>query len=228
MSVQIRIAIPEDARAIERIAADSGVASIDAGSPRVRRVLAKGLSFVATTDAAVIGFVGCLFTAHPKGGRRLELDLLAVAPEAQSRGAGCKLVAASIAYARDEGARQIRALVRCENAAMHRLCRRHGFARSPEAFELHVVNPQPVARRSRLHNARLIPVETLSYAGLWLEGNLSAEAITDAHHMATQIEVRVISAVIPSEALETSKLLQARGFQKIGAYHWWTINLKSD
>lgn len=228
MSVLIRIANPADARAIGRIAADSGVASIDADARRVRRVLAESQAFVATIDAAVIGFAGCLFTAHPAGGRRFELDLLAVAPEAQSRGAGGKLVAASIAYARDERARQMRALVRRENAAMQRLCLRHGFARSSEAFELHVVNPQPVARRSRLHNARVIPVETLSYAGIWLEGELSREAIADAHHLASQIEATVIGAVIPSKALETGKLLQASGFQKLGAYHWWTINLKSD
>ena len=228
MSVQIRVANPEDARAIGRIAADSGVASIDAGARRVRRILAQSQAFVATIDAAVTGFVGCLFTAHPAGGRRVELDLLAVAPEAQRRGVGGRLLAASIAYARGEGARQMRALVRCENAAMQRLCRRHGFACSPEAFELHVVDPQPVAPGSRVHEARVIAVQTLSYAGLWLEGELNREAIADAHHLASQIEATVIGAVIPSKALETGKLLQASGFQKIGAYHWWTINLKSD
>ncbi len=228
MSVQIRLAKPEDAPAIERVASETGVASIDPGSPRARRVLAEGQTLVATKDAAVMGFVGCLFTAYPTGGRRFELDLLAVAPEAQRRGVGTRLVAASKSFAADAGARQVRALVRCENAAMQRLCRRHGFARSSDVFELHIVDPQPVAHQSRLHEARVIPVETLSYSGLWLEGKLSREAIADAHQLASQIEVTVIGAVIPNNALETRKLLQASSFRKVGAYHWWTINLKSD
>jgi len=228
MSVQIRLAYPEDAGAIGRIAAEAGVASIDAASPRVRRILAEGKTFVATNEADVIGFIGCFFTPHPTGGRRFELDLLAVALEAQRRGAGERLVAASIALATDEAARQIRALVRSENAAMQRLCRRHGFARSPNTFELHVVHPQPVASRSHVHDAHLIAVETLSYAGFWLEGELSREAVADAHYQASQSDASVIGAVIPSDALETEKLLQASGFRKIGAYHWWTINLQSD
>lgn len=228
MSVQIRLAYPEDAGAIGRIAAEAGVASIDAASPRVRRILAEGRTFVATNEAEIIGFIGCFFTPHPTGGRRFELDLLAVAPEAQRRGAGDRLVAASIALVTDEAARQIRALVRCDNAPMQKLCRRHGFARSPNTFELYVVHPQPVASRSHVHNAHLIPVKTLSYAGLWLEGELSREAVADAHHQASQSDASVIGAVIPSNALETETLLHANGFQRIGAYHWWTINLKSD
>ncbi len=225
MSVEIRIANPEDAGAIGRIAAEADVAAIDADAPRVRHVLALNQTFVAAIKTVVIGFVGCFFTLHPRGGRRFELDLLAVAPEAQGRGAGGKLVAASIAYAADEGARQIRALVRCENVSMQRLCRRHGFARSSDVFELHVANPQPALARPRQHDARLIAVETLSYAGLWLEGELSQEAIADAHLLASQSDASVIGAVIPNSALETGKLLRANGFERIGAYHWWTINL---
>lgn len=228
MSVQIRIANPDDAGAIGRIALDAGVAAIDADSPRVRRVLAESHTYVATINAVVIGFIGCFFTSHPMGGRRLELDLLAVAQEAQRRGLGGSLIAACIDFAAEAGVRQTRALVRCENAAMRKLCRRHGFAQSPEAFQLQVVDPRPVATQSRLHEARLIPVETLSYTGIWLEGDLSREAIADAHHLAAQIDASVIGAVVPSNALETVKLLQAKDFQLIGAYHWWTINLQSD
>ena len=228
MSVKIRPANSEDARAIERVAAETDVASIDADAPRVRKILGEDNTLVATKDAAVIGFISCFYTPHPTGGRRCELDLLAVALSAQNCGIGSRLVATSVADAADAGARQIRALVRCENAAMQQLCRRHGFAQSRDTYELQVVDPQPVTRQSRLHNARLIAVETLSYAGLWLEGELSREAIADAHQLASHIDASVIGAVVPSKALETGKLLQASSFQKIGAYHWWTINLQSD
>ena len=225
MSIQIRLATPEDAGAIARIAADAGVASIDAEAPRVRRVLAQNQTHVATINAVVIGFIGCFFTPNSSGGWRFELDLLAVARGAQGRGAGGELMAASMIMAAKKGARTIRALVRCENGAMQRLCRRHGFTRCPDVFELHVVDPLAVIPPSRQHAARLIPVETLSYAGLWLEGELSQEAIDDAHRLASQGDASVIGAVIPHYALETGELLQSNGFRRIGAYHWWTFNL---
>ena len=228
MSVQLRLAKPQDAGAIARIAQLAEVASIDADSPRVRNHLAGGRTFVATIDGAIVGFVDSFITADPTGGHRFELDLLAVAPAAQGRGVGGSLVAASLAAAVDGGARYIRALVRCENAAMQKLCRRHGFTRHPDYFELYVVNPQPVAPRKRKHDAWVIAVETLSYAGLWLEGELSQAAIDDAHWQASQGELSLIGAVIPSAALDVAALLEANSFRHVGQYHWWMIKLRND
>ena len=228
MSVQIRPAKPEDAGAIARIAAITGVASIDAESPRVSQILGESRTLVAAIYGDVIGFADGFFTPDPTGGRRYELDLLAVAPAARGRGVGKSLAAASLAAARDGGARHIRALVRCDNTAMQQLCRRCGFSRSSKCFALQVIDPRPVAPRSRYHDARLIAVETLSYAGLWLEGELSQEAIDDAHWLASQRGLTVIGAAMPCEALAAGNLLRANGFQKMGEYHWWTVNLKSD
>jgi len=228
MSVQLRIAKPEDAGAIAGIAELAEVASIDADSPRVRKRLGGGRTFVATRHGEVIGFVDSFVTADPTGGRRFELDLLAVAPAAQGCGVGGSLLAASLAVAAEGGAQHIRALVRCENAAMQKLCRRHGFVRSTNCFELYVVDPQPVPRRKQNHDARVIAVETLNYAGLWLEGELSQAAIDDAHWLASQGELAVIGAVIPSTALDVVELLEANSFRKVSQYHWWTINLRND
>ncbi len=228
MSVQLRPAKPEDAGAIARIAELAQVASIDADSHRVRSLLAEGQTFVATIDGAIIGFADSFITPDPTGGDRFEFDLLAVAPAAQGRGVGGRLVAESLAAAADSGARHVRALVRCENAAMRKLCRRRGFTRHPESFALYVVDPQPVAPRKRKHDAWLIAVETLSYAGLWLEGELSQEAIDDAHWLASQGELTLIGAVIPSTARDVVELLEANSFINVGQYQWWTINLRND
>ena len=98
----------------------------------------------------------------------------------------------------------------------------------PYTYELHVAEPQPVVPRSHIHDGRLIAAETLSYSGLWLEEELSREAICDAHHLASRLDLSVIGAVIPRNAHETGRLLQTSGFRKVGAFHWWTFNLKSD
>jgi hypothetical protein len=78
------------------------------------------------------------------------------------------------------------------------------------------------------HEAHLIPVETLSYRGIWMEGILSQDAIDDAHWMARQRDASRIGAVISSEEPAVADLLRSNAFVKIGEYDWWTINLRSD
>ena len=228
MSLQIRLANPEDAGAIATIAAEAQVASIDPGSPRVHRLLGEGRTFVATVGEEIVGFADTFFTSDPAGGRRFELDLLAVDSQARGRGAGGRLLAKGLEVARTSAARHIRTLVRCGNLPMGRLCHRHGFARSPLSYELYVADPQPASCQQRYHSAHLATVETLSYAGIWLEGALSQEAIEEAHRIAIQGDMSVIGTVISAEASEATELLRAKGFQKIGAYHWWTINQEND
>ena len=228
MSVQIRPAKPDDAPAIARIAATALATSIDAGSPRVRQILSEGLTYVATQHGVVVGFIDSFFTFGQTGGRRFEVDLLALASQERGRGVGSSLAAKSLAVAADTGARSIRALVRSDNVPMQRVCSRHGFTRTPTSFKLYFVDPKPVARPKRYHEAHLIPVETLSYGGIWMEGSPSQEAIDDAQLMASQGDMSRIGAVIPSESLAVAELLQANSFQLLGEYHWWTINLRSD
>ena len=228
MSVQLRLAKPEDAGAIARIAALADVASIDADSPRVRKLLGEGRTIAATLDDVIIGFADGFCTVDTTGEVRFELDLLAVAPAAQGRGVGGRLVAASLAAASEAGARHIRALVRCENAAMQTLCRRHGYTRSANCYALYTVEPHPVDAREWSYDSRAIGVDTLGYAGLWLEGELSQEVIDDAHRQALQSDMSVIGAVIPSAALDDAELLATNSFCHVGSYHWWTINLRID
>ncbi|MDE2636675.1 MAG: GNAT family N-acetyltransferase [Chloroflexota bacterium] len=227
MKVMIGRATPEDALALASLAADALATRIDADSPRVRKILNEGLTFVARIDESIVGFASNFFTFDQEGRRRFELDLLAVAPGAQGRGIGGRLVEASLAAARDSKPVLIRTLVRSENWSMQRLCRRHGFTLSPCEYHLFVSVPRPVARQTQGHQARLIPVETLNYSGIWLEGALSQEALDDALWTASQSDRSVIGAVIPSDASHESDLLRANAFNNLGEYNWWTISAGS-
>lgn len=224
MSAQIRLATSDDAGAIARIAADADLALIDADSPRVRRLLGSGRAFVATLQSEVVGFVDGFITAGPAGERRYELDLLGVDPAAGGRGLGGRLLAASIAAANERAAHQIRALVRCGNQPMERLCERHGFARSPRSRALYIGESQPVSSRKSPHSAHLVAVDTLAYAGIWLEGDLSPAAIDDARGKAHEGGMSTIGALIPALALDRARLLESNLFRKIGEYRWWTLN----
>ncbi|MCY3796614.1 MAG: N-acetyltransferase [Chloroflexi bacterium] len=227
MKVMIGRATPEDALAIASLAADALATRIDADSPRVRKILNEGLTFVARIDESMVGFASNFFTFDQEGRRRFELDLLAVAPGAQGRGIGGRLVEASLAAARDSKPVLIRTLVRSENWSMQRLCRRYGFTRSPGQKQLFVTHPRPAIRSCRKHCAYLIRVETLSYSGIWLEGALSQEALDDALWTASQSDRSVIGTVIPSGASHAHDLLRANAFNNLGEYNWWTISAGS-
>ncbi len=227
MNVTIRPAKPVDASPIARIAALADLATIEADAPRLRTILRERLTFVATAHGEVIGFIDGFFTPDLAGARRFELDLLAVAPAVQGSGFGGSLVAASLAAAVAAGAQSGRALVRCDNAPMQQLCRRHGFSCSPERFELRVSEPQDRLPGACHHDARLLVVETLSYAGIWIERDLSQAAIDAAHRLASQSQLSLIGAVIPVTAPEKARLLKANSFRLVGQYHWWAVNLRN-
>ena len=228
MKVMIRRATPEDAGAIASLAAEALATQTEADAPRVRKLLDGGLTFVAKSDEAIVGFASSFFTSDLKGSRRFELDLLAVAPGVRGCGVGGRLIEASLVAARDSKPALIRALVRSNNGSMQRLCRRHGFTVSPGKHQLYVAVPRPVVRHRQKHQAQLIPVETLTYSGIWLEGELSQEAIEDALRTASQSDMSTIGAVIPSDALHVIDLLRANAFNGVGEYDWWTISPGSD
>ncbi len=227
MNVQIRAARAADASAIARIAREAGLAEIDADSPPLLRLLAGGRTRVAALQGEVVGFADGFLTTGEAGARRYELDLLAVAPAAQGRGLAGLLLAAILAAARSRNPHQIRALVRGGNLRMERLCQRHGFARSKAGYALYVAAPQPAASRRRPHAARLVVVDTLAYAGIWLEGDLSQGAIDDARAVAIEGGMSTIGALIPRRATTARRLLEANGFGKVGVYRWWTINRRN-
>ena len=228
MKVMIGRATPEDAGAIASLAADALATRIDANSPRVRKFLDGGLTFVAKTDEAIVGFASSFLTSDLNGSRRFELDLLAVGPGARGHGVGGRLVEASLSAAKESKPALIRALVRSNNGSMQRLCRRHGFTAPAGKHQLYVSVPRQVVRHKQKHQAQLIPVETLNYRGIWLEGDLSQEAIDDALWMASQSDMSTIGAVIPSDALHVIDLLRLNAFNSVGEYGWWTISPGSD
>lgn len=228
MKVMIGRATPEDAGAIASLAAEALATQIEADAPRVRKFLDGGLTFVAKIEDAIVGFASSFFTSDLNGSRRFELDLLAVAPGARGHGVGGRLVEASLGAAREGKPALIRALVRSSNGSMQRLCRRHGFTAPPDTCRLFVTVPRPVVCQQRNYAAYLIPVETLNYSGIWLEGELSQEAIDDALWKSSQSEMSTIGAVIPSDAIHAVDLLRANAFSKVGDYGWWTINSRSD
>jgi hypothetical protein len=131
--------------------------------------------------------------------------------------------------ARQLGVGQVRALVAVDNARMHRLCARFGLVR--DAFESSLY----VNSTSHSHldyqadtTAHFLQVHTLTYDGIWLEGELSQMAIDHAQVLMTRRRLDIVGIVCPKSNSGSVQLLQQNDFEHIHDYHRWTFNLGSD
>lgn len=182
---------------------------------------------VAELDGMAVGFAASFLTRSAAGETRFELDLLAVDSAARGRGVGYALVAGCIQAAAASGADSLRALVRTDNLAMSRICARGQLLPSARMYELYIADAQPVNAAAAAHAAHLLPVDTLTYRGIWLEGDLSQAAINQAHHRAWAEKRSRIGALIPAVDAQAAALLTKNGFVSVGEFCWWSLRLKS-
>ncbi len=231
MSAVIRRAMPDDAKAMSAIAQAAFGEALEPDPVRLAKVLSQGLNFVALSRGRVVGFVGNFLTRSSSGRLRFELDLLAVAADARGAGIGAALVAASVEAAKTAETDEIRALVASSNQTMQRLCQAGGFERDQTSRALYVLDaPKGLGAgadvsSALLKDARLTPVYTLTYSGIWLEGEISPGAIDEARERAFADGMSRIGAVIPQADSRLAALLLANGFEKVGDFDWWSIRL---
>lgn len=229
MGIEIRAAYVRDAEAIQdiiQLAFDDAV-----NIERLQRLLSlsHNFTYVAVQSEDVVGFIDNFLTVSSDNYLRLELDLLAVHPEAQGQGIAKRLIEASIEQARNLGVREIRALVASQNEVMQRACKRIGLMQSVDELGLYVISPRQVASAiEHKENAHLIQVNTLTYAGIWLEGKITASTIQNAHMIGHALHVDTIGAVVNRVDSQTTALLTEQDFSHVGNYHWWTLNLADD
>ncbi len=169
---------------------------------------------VAVDGDHILGFVDGFTTLSEDNLCRLEVDLLAVAPVWQGQGIGRELArrlteaTADVDFAR--------ALIRIGNLGSQRAFAAAGYAPETSTSWLFVSAAEGRGIDS-LDGLHLIPVETFSYAGLWLEGQRTRENL----RLARQLEATgLVGAVIPAAdvaALEPEML----GYQRVGEYRWW-------
>ena len=224
MTLRIRPAAPADHGAMSRIASAAFDEPILTDPLSTR----NDLILVADLAGAVVGFCGSFLTRSAAGQTRFELDLLAVDESARGRGAATALIADSLAQAPLHEADIIRGLARQNNHAMQRILQRAGLAQSQRLYRLYVQSLKPSdARAGGEHAAHLVRVDTLTYRGIWLEGELNTAAVSSARQIAMDETRSRIGAVIPAEDTATAALLRDCGLAVVGDYHWWTLNLRS-
>ncbi|GAB4479868.1 MAG: hypothetical protein Kow00124_25990 [Anaerolineae bacterium] len=183
-------------------------------------------------DGTVEGFISGFKSVGLEGVHRWELDLLAVAPGSQGRGLGRLLVEAAWQDAVARGVDLVRGLVRYDNLASSEVFKAAGFTSDGRLHDLYLWLPwdgEPVTP-ALPPGVLLLPVETLTYRGLWVEGldpvrltpDEQREAVIAARVQTAAEKRRNAGAVIPA-ALEhhLDPLLRDEAALH-GVYHWWT------
>jgi GNAT superfamily N-acetyltransferase len=179
--------------------------------------------WIVRNDAGLAGFCSGFMTHAADGTPRWEVDLLAVATEARGHGLGRSLVAHSVQSGRQQGAALCRGLIAVDNAASARCFEVNGF-RATSTCDLWVSAPAAVEILPPHHpdSVHLIPVETLTYRGIWVEGRYDATAFAAAQQMALADRRVTIGAVIPDGTAHDAARLK---FTHVDTYRWWILSM---
>ena len=227
----IRQARLGDAAAIHRILSEVWGESLLVEVFRDYVTQADRAVLLAAVDGKAEGFISAFFTSAPVS--RWEVDLLAVRPRSQGMGIGTALLESIIATAPKTSPLIARAAVRTENVRSQRAFAKAGFetdsgVRKLMLWEPAIGRPQPPA-----NGVTLLPVETLTYRGLWIEGlddvSLSGEAtrttIEGARDRAAR-EGRLNTGSLMAEAATLGlESVGLHGAREHGQYHLWTRKL---
>ncbi len=186
---------PELARLLQACELDD-----NPNAARIARVILETTraTLVETDEGgALIGFVDAFMTVTAEGAPRWEVDLLGVHPQHRGRGTAQRLIRAAVQAGEAAGAPLMRAIVKEDNAPSLAAFRRCGFAPAEQVRDLYVsgqavddIVPVPAG-------AYFISVCTLTYNGIWLEGDQSLAALRCAQAIRTKYGWDIAGALAP-------------------------------
>lgn len=226
--INLRAARPGDGQAAAQVIMESwhDNTADPAHIARVIRDTAR-VTLLAEQDRAVLGFVDSFLTLAADGTPRWEVDLLGVRPAARGRQIARQLVSAAVEAGRAQGAMLARALIRRDNPASQRVFAACGFGEQAQRQILYLADGEAGPRQHITHGCWLLPVVTLTYRGLWIEGAPVRSDFAAARAIVGRNGWDVAGAVLPANptAIEAAS---AAGFRAANEYAWWTRALTTD
>lgn len=203
----------------------------DASSEQIRICIEQETfwTYVAELENHVVGFIFGFITTSIEGKKRRELDLQAVHPNYQGQGIGKKLIER---FLQDETeADCIRALIAVGNIRMEKALTRLGFSTDNQVCGLYVSSQSipkidvgacySTPEKSNSTESHLIPVTTMTYNGIWLEGKITAHAINSALS-SKKHENDIVGAVVPVSDEFATNALKSADFAFIKEYRRWS------
>lgn len=172
-------------------------------------------------DGRTAGFVDSFPTTDIDGRVRWEIDLLAVHPDFQGRKIGQRLIEAATQAGRDAGVKYARALIHTENVASQGAFRRCGYATNEQVYRLMVSSERQAGAVQALNSAVLIPVVTMNYSGLWLEGNRRLADFEAGKIECTRCGLDLVGALIRETDAGALSAAERAGYGFIETFQWW-------
>jgi ribosomal protein S18 acetylase RimI-like enzyme len=188
--IEIREAVPADIPGIAAVVRDIWGQDILPDVCEAQTRCQECALYVATEGEDVAGFVSAFLTLDKDGNRRWEVDLLAVRPASR----GQRLVEAACADERSHGSPIARAAVRVENIASRRTFQNAGFTTNGEIHKLLLWAPVASDGPSIYGGGvTFVPVDTVTYRGLWLEGLTAKGTQADEQRSAVKMARSIVA-----------------------------------
>ncbi|MFW6135500.1 MAG: N-acetyltransferase family protein [Chloroflexota bacterium] len=191
--------------------------------------------WVAVEDREVAGFVSAFPTTDRAGHRRWEIDLLAVRPASQGEGLGTRLIRRACEAGHRRHISLARALIGVANVPSQRAFESAGFTTDGRVHRLFLWSPVPGDDAHPYADlVSLLPVDTLTYRGLWIEGLASVpaeeqrRAVGAARSMIAREERANTGAVIPVDEEHVLAPDLRHDAAMPGEYCWFTQPVKRD
>jgi len=143
--------------------------------------------FVAVEAGEVAGFVSAFLIPEPLP--RWEIDTIIVRATSRGKGIGTSLIEEALIYGSHLGAHWAKASIRVNNDPSQRAFCKVGFTTNTQVLSLLLWDPLACESATNVvKDVRFIPVNALTYRGLWIEGfaesHLSVKEQHDVIHAA--------------------------------------------
>ena len=231
--LDIRLANPDDAEAIHLILQETW------GESLLFDVFMDHISspeyqvFIATDDGEVAGFLSAFLVPSPVP--RWEIDLIIVRSTSQGKGIGTSLIEEALTYGSHLEVHCAAASIRIDNYPSQRAFSKTGFETNAQVRSLFLWDPLVCESTPDVpETVHLIPVNTLLYRGLWIEGFIASQLplkkqynVIRAAQSRTYHEDRMNTGMFISDSLKetiTQDLLTSA--TNHGQYHRWQYAFK--
>ena len=180
--LDIRLANPGDAEAIHRILQETWEESLlfDVFMDHISSP--KHQVFVAVDGGEIAGFLSAFLV--PSATPQWEIDLIIVRSTNQGKGIGTSLVGEALTYGSKLGVPWAKASIRIDNYASQRAFSKVGFKTDTQVRSLFLWDPLACESTPDVpKTVHLIPVDTLTYRGLWIEGCIESQLSVKEQHI---------------------------------------------
>lgn len=181
--LDVRLAQPDDAEVIHLILQETWGESLlfdvftDHISSPVHQV------FVALETGEVVGFLAAFLIPEPLP--RWEIDTIIVRAASRGKGIGTSLIEEALIYGSHQGAHWAKASIRVNNHASQRAFCKVGFTTDAQVLSLLLWDPLVCESATNVvEDVRFIPVNALTYRGLWIEGFVESQLSVQEQHNA--------------------------------------------